>query len=387
MASNVLDFPGRVPARGLVPSRLKDARLARQMTQTDLAVSVEVSRQAISAFESGEKNPDPSTLARIAEALHQPPVFFSTNDSASFGDASTRFFRAFGADTKRRNSMCDVLGKWFAQVTRYISDLVSLPAVKLPNVAPESGDRYTNEEIEVVAQQCRKDWGLGLGPISNVVGLLENNGVTICRFELTGEKIEAFSFWSGPRPFIFLSSEKKSAVRARFDAAHELGHLVLHRWVSAEEIEDPKVLKLIEAEANRFAGALLLPRNSFPNEVYTPRLDAFIPLKMRWKVAIQAMIYRCRDLGIFDETQVTNLYKQISFRKWKTKEPMDEQIAFEQPKLLATALRLVVDAGRKMKDEVASELNIARPVIASFCGVGLDYFRVEPTPSFVPRLL
>ena len=387
MASNVFEFPDRLPARRLVPSRLKDARTVRQMTQTDLANTVEISRQAISAFESGEKSPEPATMARIAEALGQPIAYFSAGDGPVFGEVSTRFFRAFGADTKRRNSMCDVLSKWFAQVTRYLSDLVSFPSVKLPSVSPESGDRYSDEEIEDVAQRCRKEWGLGVGPISNIIGLLENNGVTVCRYEITGEKIEAFSFWNGARPFIFLSSDKQSAVRARFDAAHELGHLVLHRWISAEEIEDPKVLKLVEAEANRFAGALLLPRNSFPNEVYTPRLEAFIPLKKRWKVAVQAMVIRCRDLGIFDETQVTNLYKQISFRKWRSKEPLDDQIAFEQPKLLATAMELVVSTGRKMKDEVATDLKIARPVIASFCGVGLDFFRVEPVPSFVPRLL
>lgn len=387
MASNVFEFPEKHTARRLVPSRLKEARIVRQMTQTDLAASVDVSRQAISAFEAGEKSPEPATMTRIADALGQPLAYFAASDDPTFGEVSTRFFRAFGAATKRRNAMCDVLSKWFAQVTRYLSDIVSLPPVKIPSVSPVSGDRYTDDEIEEVAQLCRKEWGLGVGPISNIVGLLENNGITICRYELTGEKIEAFSFWNGTRPFIFLSSDKQSAVRARFDAAHELGHLVLHRWICAEEIEDPKVLKLVEAEANRFAGALLLPRNSFPNEVYTPRLEAFLPLKKRWKVAVQAMIIRCRHLGIFDETQVTNLYKQISFRKWRSKEPYDDQIPSEEPKLLATAVGLIVSSGRKMKDEVASDLKIARPVIASFCGVSLDFFRVEPLPAFSPRLL
>ena len=76
---------------------------------------------------------------------------------------------------------------------------------------------------------------------------------------------------------------------------------MLHRGVGQEDIEDPKTLKRIEAEANRFAGALLLPRQSFPNEVFTTRLDAFVALKGRWKVAIQAMVFRCKDLGLFDE--------------------------------------------------------------------------------------
>ena len=386
MASNVFSFPERQPARGIVPSKLRDARVACRLTQTELAASANVSRQAISSFEAGEKNPDPATVVRIADILGQPVTYFSTEEGPAFGEFSTRFFRAFGADTKRRNAMCDVLGKWFVQTARYLFDLVSFPAVNLPNVSPCEGDRYTNEEIEDAAMQCRRLWGLGVGPISNVIGLIENNGVAVCRYEIPGEKIEAFSFWNGPRPFVFLSSDKQSAVRARFDAAHELGHLVLHRWIGSEEIEDPKTLKLIEAEANRFAGALLLPRQSFPNEVYTPRLDAFVELKRRWKVAIQAMVYRCKDLAIFDETQVVNLYKQISFRKWRTKEPLDDQIAFEQPKLLGKAVSLIVDSGRKMKDEIIADLRVARPIVASFCGLTPDYFASLPPPSFSPSL-
>ena len=91
----------------------------------------------------------------------------------------------------------------------------------------------------------------------------------------------------------------------------------------------------------------LLPRRSFPNEVYTPRLDAFVELKRRWKVAIQAMVYRCKDLGIFDEDQITNLYKQISYRKWRTKEPLDDPklLPLEQPTLLNRAVTLVLESG------------------------------------------
>jgi Zn-dependent peptidase ImmA (M78 family) len=157
---------------------------------------------------------------------------------------------------------------------------------------------YTGDEFDTIAESCRSRWGLGLGPISNVLALLESKGITVCRYELAGERVEAFSYWNGARPFIFMASEKEASARARFDLAHELGHLILHRWVENEELENPKVLKRIENEADRFAAAFLLPRRSFPNEVYTARLEAFINLKRRWIVSVQAMVYRCRDLGL-----------------------------------------------------------------------------------------
>lgn len=387
MANNVVTFPsaGKLGlTRRLIPSRMKDARLAQRMNQTELANTIGVSRQAISAFELGEKSPEADTMARIAEVLEQPISFFAGEDSAVFGECSPRFFRAFGSDTKKRNLMCDVLGKWFVQTSRYLYDLVTFPAVNISCVSPANGNRYSEDEIEHAAEECRRLWRLGVGPISNVVGLLETNGIAICRYEVTGEKIEAFSFWSGPRPFIFLASEKESAVRSRFDAAHELGHLILHKWIGPEELEDPKILKLIESEANRFAGAFLLPRKSFPNEVYTSRLDAFVELKKRWKVAIQAMVYRCKDLGIFDEYQVTNLYKQISFRKWRTKEPLDDKITLEQPKLLRMAVEALVGAGKKMGDEIAADIRVAAPVVAAFCSLPADFFITNRVGEFVP---
>jgi Zn-dependent peptidase ImmA (M78 family)/transcriptional regulator with XRE-family HTH domain len=389
MANNVVTFPGggRGPARRLVPSRLRDARIAQRLNQSELAAAVSVSRQAISAFEQGEKSPEAETLARIANVLNQPLAFFATEDAPVFGESSTRFYRKFGPETKRRNLMCEVLGKWLVQTAKYFDCFVNLPKVDVPSGMPFSvNGRYSDEEIEFAAEDCRRHWGLGLGPISNVIGLLENKGVSVCRYEVAEEQIEAFSFWNGPRPFLFLASDKDSAARARFDAAHELGHLVLHRWIGPEELENPKVLKEIEREANRFAGAFLLPRKSFPNEVYTTRLDAFIDLKRRWKVAIQAMVYRCKDLGIFDEYQITNLYIQISRRRWKMKEPLDDALPLEHPRLLRRAAELLVEHGKKMTDEIRADLGVSSTFIQGFCGLTAEFFEGGKTAEFMPSL-
>lgn len=390
---NIFVFPGAAQSvplgRRLIPSKLRDGRIAKRLNQSELAEVVGVSRQAISAFEQGEKSPDPERMVRIADVLQQPVSFFISDDPPVFGVSSVRFYRAFGPETKRRNLACDVLGKWFAQAARYFDDLVNYPPVNLPAVCPQQGNgRYSDEEIETVAEECRKAWGLGLGPISNVLGLLETKGVVTCRFEIPDERIEAFSYWNGNRPFIFLASEKESAARARFDAAHELGHLILHRWLGPDELENPKVLKLIEREADRFASAFLLPRRSFPNEVYTPRLDAFVDLKRRWKISIQAMVYRCKDLGIFDEVQVVNLYKQISYRRWRTKEPLDDPnlLPLEQPRLLSKAVELVINAGRKVADEICTDLSLDRQVIEALCNVPDGALRPKAPPEFHPTL-
>ena len=388
-SDNVLSFPNQ-PALRLIPSRLRDARKAARLTQGDLGERVGVTRQAISAYERGDKTPEAATFRKLTEALAQPASFFTSEDRPTFGDFSTRFFRKFGPDTVRRNEACAVLGEWFAQIARYFDQHVNYPPVDLPEAAPiDERGSYTGDEFDTIADLCRIRWGLGLGPISNVLALLESKGITVCRYELAGERVEAFSYWNGARPFIFMASEKEASARARFDLAHELGHLILHRWVENEELENPKVLKRIENEADRFAAAFLLPRRSFPNEVYTARLEAFINLKRRWIVSVQAMVYRCRDLGLIDADQFLNLYKQISYRKWRTREPLDDPkiLPLEQPRLLRRAVELVTNAGRKHPDEILSDLRLSPYLVEAFCNLPRGMLAGHgPQISFEPTL-
>ena len=375
--------------RLLIPSRLRDARKVKQFSQENLGDKVGVTRQAISAYERGDKFPDPSTFQRISEALGQPVTYFTNGDSQDFGTASARFYRKFGAETLRRNEACAVLSEWFVRTAKYFDNFVNFPPLNLQEFEPEdTTGRYSDDQIDEIARSVRKSWGIGAGPISNVLALIEGKGIVVCKYELTGENVEAFSFWSGKRAFIFMASEKDSGARIRYDLAHELGHLVLHRWIEQSELENRVVLKAVETEANKFAGAFLLPSSSFPNEIYTNRLDAFIPLKERWKVSIQAMIHRCRDLGIIDDDQALNLYKQISFRKWKKKEPLDDprKIALEEPRLLRRAVELVLESGKMGPDEILNEIRLSAEWVEAFCNLPKGTFRIKDKGAFEPTL-
>ncbi|WP_081628631.1 helix-turn-helix domain-containing protein [Novispirillum itersonii] len=388
--NNVIRFPKAARddnhGRRLIPARLLEARLAKRLNQTEVANLIGVSRQAISSYELGDKVPEPPTMHALAEALEQPISFFTKEVTPSFGVFSTNFFRKTGADTKRRNLACEVFARWLSQTAYVFDEVTNYPKVDLPAFEPQSrtSPHYEDEEIEDIAEKVREHFGLGLGPISNVVRLLETKGIIVSRVQIPDENIEAFSFWSGQRPFIFMASEKESCARARFDAAHELGHLVLHRWVGGEDLEDKERLKKIESEADRFAGAFLLPRRSFPNEIYSPRLMAFVELKKRWKVSIAAMIYRCKNLGIFDDQQITNLYKQISFKKWRKIEPLDgpNGLPLEQPILLRRVSELVVESGRRHKDEIKAALSFAPEMIEQLTGLPKGYLSSDRISDF-----
>ena len=390
--NNVFQFPGvahvEETGRLLIPERLTEGRLAARLTQTELARRVGVTRASVSNYELGKNNPTPDVMRRIAHELAQPIAYFTKAERSSFGIRSANFFRKTGADTQRRNNACGVYSEWFASTAYAFDAVANYPKVDLPQFEPE-GEHYTEDEIELYAEEVRKHFGLGLGPISNVVRLLESKGVLVCRYIIPDENIEAFSYWSGERPFVFLASDKGSAARARFDASHELAHLCLHRWVGREELSDPDRLQTIEREADRFSGAFLLPRKQFPNEVYSPRADSFMDLKARWKVSIQAMVYRCKDLGLFDERQITNIYKQISYKKWRTNEPLDEglgALALEEPLLLKRVAELVFASGRYRMDEMKADLALSDEVLQNLTGVPFSATVPEDPAELRPTL-
>jgi transcriptional regulator with XRE-family HTH domain len=203
--NKVVQFPSPAArasqaGRLLIPSKLRDARKVARLSQVDLSDRIGVSRQAVSAYERGDKSPEPSTFQKISEVLGQPVNFFINPDSARFGSAGARFYRKFGPETLRRNEAAAVLGDWFVQTAKYFDNFVNYPTPALPENAPKnSSGGYDIDEINEIALNLRKLWGLGPGPISNVLALLESKGIIVCRYEMQGENVEAFSFWNGPR--------------------------------------------------------------------------------------------------------------------------------------------------------------------------------------------
>ena len=170
------------------------------------------------------------------------------------------------------------------------------------------------DAIEPLAEEVRAKWGLGLGPIGNMINLLERNGIVVVPIDEACREVDAFSLWNGKRPSVFLVMEKGSTSRTRMDAAHELGHLVMHVDVAAGSPE-------LERQANQFGAALLMPRGSFYHEA--PRRltwEHIWELKKRWKVSAAAIIKRTYDLGLFSEATYRRAFVQLN-QMGRTHEP------------------------------------------------------------------
>lgn len=373
---------------GFIPQRLVEAREARGLTQTALAQHIGKSGPTISRWEAGAQQPEPAALEEVGRVLGLPLSYF-TRQPIEHGNAPL-FFRSMVATTEAARQKARVRLRWAQEISLILQDCVDLPVSRLPNLVGDRDFRtFDDSEIEDIATQCRRYWGLGDGPISNLHLLLENQGIVVVHDEVGSAKMDGLSSWSEAdgRGYIYVAIDKPSAVRGRFNLAHELGHLILHRHVVHEEISNQEDFKEIERQAHRFAGAFLLPARTFTPELSTVSLNSLLSMKDRWKVSIAAMIVRCKNLGIIDDYYSLRLWKHYSSRGWRTGEPLDDRISVEQPCLLGRSIRLLTENGGWSILDLITELPFSPSDIERLASLPEGYLRQAPAEIVaMPRL-
>nr|WP_254638878.1 XRE family transcriptional regulator [Cohnella sp. GbtcB17] len=370
---------------------MTEAREARGMSTVELASLIGISHQAISKFESGKSAPGYETLERLSEILKLPVQFFIKSPSKNtITEADVVFFRSRAAATVKSKKVHSTSLKWLNEIHEYLEEILEFPNVDIPQLI--SNEKYEPLEfgdIDSLSSQVRKHWGLGNGPISDLVLLLEKKGVVAARDTFSSMSIDACSVWSKKsRPLLLLSNDK-TASRSRFDAAHELGHWVLHSHLKPNEFFWKENYKSIEKEANRFASSFLLPAASFGNEVYSTSMDHLIALKKRWKVSIAAIAYRANKLGVFSEFQHVNVRQKLAKNNWLKSEPLDDELPFEEPTLLKQSVELIIQHAVKSKHDIINDLKLSREEIEALTNVGngflLEESNVGNIVSFKPR--
>jgi len=365
-----------------IPERIKEAREARGYTLESFADALGISRQAVAQYETGQIAPSGDAMSRIVAITAQPPAFFTTPHLRASDDISP-FWRSLKRMEEHHRRRIARRLQWAYDVAEFVGRFIHLPDVRIPHMEFDieiSGD----EEIEKAASAVRELWGLGSGPVHNLAALFENNGILLVREDVRCDDMDAVSCWQRGRPFVLFSAEVKSGPRSKFNLAHELGHIILHAGVDVTS----RNLDKIEKQANRFAGALLLPRETFAREVLGTSIGYFKYLKERWGVSISAMVYRCKDLGVLSKSQQAYLMRQMNYLKIKEVEPLDDQFPAGDPSILAESLKMLIDNGVQSKVQVEQAIPVNLADIESICGVKKGYLdtRVVQMPQ-KPRFI
>lgn len=324
------------------PSRLTLARKRRGHTKKGLAELIDVSTRSVTAFESGEIEPKPVTLARLAKVLDFPLSFFEAEDLPELSPDAVSFRALSKMEAAQRHSALAAGTLAFA-LHDWISSRFKLPSPSVPKLGP-------GVDPETAAQVVRAEWSLGEKAIPNLIHLLEARGVRIFSLTQDCRELDAYSLWRGDQPFVFLNTQK-SGEHSRFDAAHELGHLVLH-WH-----HDVPQGRQAEQEAHRFAAALLMPAQSIlASAPRNPSLNQLIKAKRPWKVSVAAIAHRFHELGVLSDWHYRTLCIEVGKRGYRTKEP-EPRIDRETSQILNKVFAALRKEGCT-KAEIARDLHV-----------------------------
>lgn len=375
---------------GFVGERLREAREARGLTQISLGEMLGVTNRAISQYENGTGSPHPEIMQKIPEVLNIPLQFFLTPITEEETTNGPIFYRSMSSATATARTRAERKFGWLKRIVDFLQDFVEFPKVNFPDYNFSNDPlKITKRDIEESASELRKYWGLGDGPISNVVYLLENNGAIVSRINLYADTLDAFSNWRyvENRPYIILGSDKESAARSRFDAAHELGHIILHRHIDSGILRNSPKFKEIELQAAKFAGAFLLPSTSFADDFLTPTLDALLVLKSKWNVSIGAMLVRAQELNLINSERASRLWRYYARRGYKKGEPLDDKVKPEEPELLRQALTVIIENKIQTKAQVISRLCLGQLDIEELTGLTPGYLSDKPKVKTLPKVV
>jgi len=309
-------------AREFVPSRLEFARKRRGIPRTKLAESVGMNSKTIQRWESGLGEPGEDQVAALAEHLRILPTFFYEPEIEALPDAAVSF-RALSKMSASERDAATAAGRLGVEIVRWMESRFKLPDPDVPSL--------TGWKPELAAEALRERWDLGGGLVRHLVPTCELHGVRILAIASDYRSVDAFSFFDAGTPFAFLNTSK-TAERIRFDLAHELGHLVMHG-----EHECPQGREA-EHEANDFASAFLMPRDSLlAAGLFGATVDDVIRAKSKWQVSAMALARRLNALELLTDWGYRSLCVELSKRGFRSREP-GSQIPRESSQVLRKIL-------------------------------------------------
>jgi Zn-dependent peptidase ImmA (M78 family)/DNA-binding XRE family transcriptional regulator len=280
------------------------ARTLLGLSLQKLADVVGVSKQAISQYEKGAMQPNSTILIKLATALQQKVDFFFRKISNTIPQIS---FRKNSSLTAKQQQILAEEANIFLQKYVLIEQVLGEEKDFINPIADI--EINTVEDAELAAIALRKAWELSIYPIHGVFELLERQHIKV--FEKSIEKPVTSSekekpifdglslIVDGKIPIIFSNSAPQIDVfRRRFTLLHELGHIFLNIPADASSHK-------IEKYCNRFAAALLLPKDAIINELGQNRTSIAQPelflLQQHYGVSSQSLLLRCYDLGIISK--------------------------------------------------------------------------------------
>jgi Zn-dependent peptidase ImmA (M78 family)/DNA-binding XRE family transcriptional regulator len=328
--------------------RMHLARKRKGLSKTEFARKVGVDLRSLYGYEQAHYTPSDETLSRMEEITGFPGEFFF-GDDIEILDRDVASFRGLSRMAASQREMALSQGSIALLLNDWLEERFELPKPDLPDLRHEPNP-------EAAATTLRYYWRLGELPINNVIHLLEEKGVRVFSLAINTRDVDAFSLWKDSTPFVFLNTQKSSE-RSRHDAAHELGHLVMHKHGAPQGRE-------AEAEADAFASSFLMPSASVlahaPRFLRPPTLASLTQAKRIWTTSLASLNYRLHAVGLLSDWQNRMLCMQIAKHGYRTREP--NSAPREVSQVLAKVFASLSSEGIS-RSQIAKELAVPKTEI------------------------
>ncbi len=318
--------------------RFRSARLMKGFSLQDLANAIDnqVSRQALHRYEKGEVIPDTEKINLLSKALNVNPDYFFRSTKVELDEVE---FRKLSKMPQKEASIIKEITK--EKLSRY------LELEEILGLSNEFEDYLKDFEIiteykqvNEAAELLREKWGLGYGPIFNIVELLEDKNIKVVDLRVNEDFDGLQTRVNGTIPVVVFNANKiNKPDRIRFTLLHELAHLLLKFGDITERQK--------ETLCHQFAGAMLLPEKTLRAELGDHRnklsINELGNIKKQYGISMQAIVMRAKDCGIINEHYTKQFFFLIKQMNWKVDEPIEYNGAEESNRFKQLLFRALIE--------------------------------------------
>ena len=274
------------------------------------AIQHKINKQALNRMETGELEPDSTTVSLLGKALKVPADYFFRQASVDLGDVRFRKLKKLTVKEQEK-----VTAQTIEFLERYLEleDLLGIDNVI--KFVPKCRAIITDADVENAAADLRNQWKLGEDPLPNIVEMLEENNIKVYQLEVDKSFSGMSTVIDGKIAVVVLNTHPEiPIVRRRFTALHELAHLFL----DLANFED----KECEKKCDLFAGAMLLPGVKIKQYLGDKRsqiiTNELFMIASQYGISLAATMYRAFSLHIITASYFK--FFMINYNKFKIKE-------------------------------------------------------------------
>jgi Zn-dependent peptidase ImmA (M78 family)/transcriptional regulator with XRE-family HTH domain len=332
---------------------LRVARQRSRFPQGEAADRLQVPQVSLSRYETGAALPKEGFSARAAEVYDLPETFFFQPDSPIGAPVSVHpmWRKKHDVTTRELDGIVAEINLRIMHIRRLLDAVDHQPRTDIPRLDLEDFD----SDPEKIAALVRAHWMVPRGPFANLTAAVELAGAIVVHSYLGESAVSGVKVAVPGMPPVIVLNKDQPADRMRFTLAHELGHLVMHRFPTND----------MEREANNFASALLMPADdvkiALSGRIDLRRLAA---LKPEWRVSMQGLLYRAQTLGLIGKAEAGWLWRQFNTNRIKLREPPELDFSVENPGVMNRIVNLHLTNLGFTITELASALHIHEATFA-----------------------